>query len=409
MRVKFLFILLISLMGNTPNYATVDKFRLIWNENPATSALFAWNQASGANPVVYYTAVEAGKVPQRYDLKATPTKTTVFRGMNNQFCQLNHLKPNTLYYLIIKDSEGFSRKMRFRTAPDLPTTRLSIIAGGDSRNNRAARRSANLLAGKLRPHCILFNGDMTDSDTNLEWQTWFDDWQLTIGTDGFLIPIVPARGNHEKDNQTLAQLFLLPATNYYALNIGGDLLRVYSLNSLMPAGGDQKAWFQADLDANPNPIWKIVQYHQPMRPHTQGKDPKDEPYKQWTPLFAKHNVKLAIESDAHVAKTTFPIRASTEAGSVEGFIRDDARGTTYIGEGCWGAPLRPFNKVRTWTHSGGSFNHFKWLWVGKDTLEIRTVKTDNAAEVEAVSQPFQIPVKLDIFKPAAGEVVFLKP
>jgi hypothetical protein len=64
--------------------------------------------------------------------------------------------------------------------------------------------------------------------------------------------------------------------------------------------------------------------------------------------------------------------------------------------------------VRTWTHSGGSFNHFKWIWVGKEAVEIRTVKTDNATEIEAVSQPFQIPAKLDLFKPAAGEVVTLK-
>ncbi|MEN9612876.1 MAG: hypothetical protein RLZZ628_3690 [Bacteroidota bacterium] len=408
MRLKFLWILMISLIGNTPNYATSDKFRLIWNENPATTALFAWNQASGANPVVYYVAVEEGKVPQRYEFKATPTKNNLFRGMNNQFCQLNNLKPNTLYYLILKDSEGFSRKMRFRTASNLPDARLSIIAGGDSRNNRAARRDANLLAGKLKPHCILFNGDMTDGDTDLEWQTWLDDWQLTIGTDGLLIPIVPARGNHEKDNTTLMNLFNLPATNYYALSLGGNLLRIYTLNTLVAAGGDQRTWFDTDLAANQNQIWKFVQYHQPMRPHTQGKDPKDEQYKQWTDLFLKYKVKLAIESDAHVAKTTFPIRPSTAAGNVEGFVRDDVNGTTYIGEGCWGAPLRPFNNVRTWTHSGGSFNHFKWIWVGKDNTEIRTVKTDNATEVETVSQPFQIPAKLDIFKPTAGEVVTLK-
>ncbi|MEO0041409.1 MAG: hypothetical protein RL329_857 [Bacteroidota bacterium] len=405
---KVVLSLVIFLIGNAPNYALTDKFRLIWNDNPASAVLLAWNQASGTNPSVYYVAVEEGKVPPRYDQRANPTKNIVFRGMNNYFCTLNNLKPNTLYYVIIKDSEGFSRKMRFRTAPNQADTRLSIIAGGDSRNNRAARRSANLLAGKLKPHCILFNGDMTDGDTDLEWQTWLEDWQLTIGTDGFLTPIIPARGNHETDNKTLSHLFDIAPNNCYAINLGGNLLRIYTLNSMMASGGDQKTWFENDLNANNNQLWKFVQYHYPIRPHTKGKEYRDEQYKQWTNLFLKHKIKLAIESDAHVAKTTYPIRASTDAGHFEGFIRDDANGTTYIGEGCWGAPLRAFNNVRTWTHSGGSFNHFKWIWVEKDKVEIRTVKTDNANEIETVNQSFQIPANLDIFKPNTGEVVILK-
>ena len=35
---------------------------------------------------------------------------------------------------------------------------------------------------------------MTGGDSNREWKEWLDDWQLTIGQDGRMTPIVPARG-----------------------------------------------------------------------------------------------------------------------------------------------------------------------------------------------------------------------
>ncbi|MEM6770253.1 MAG: hypothetical protein AAF597_06715, partial [Bacteroidota bacterium] len=49
--------------------------------------------------------------------------------------------PETTYYFKIKDSEGSSKTYSFQTAPASPYGRLSIIAGGDSRNHRNARIS----------------------------------------------------------------------------------------------------------------------------------------------------------------------------------------------------------------------------------------------------------------------------
>ena len=99
--------------------------------------------------------------------------------------------------------------MYFHTAPDDPSTPITFIAGGDSRNNRSARKRLNLLAGQMQPLAILFSGDMTDMCTAREWQQWLDDWQLTITSDRRLIPIIAARGNHETSNSILEDLFAL--------------------------------------------------------------------------------------------------------------------------------------------------------------------------------------------------------
>lgn len=389
-------------------FAKTDKYRCMWRESPATTMVIGWNQVSGSSPVLYYDEVDRGMSVHAYAYAQAPDRNVAFQGMNNQFVRLSNLRPNTTYYFIIQDSEGISQRMSFQTAPDSPFERLSIIAGGDSRNLREARRNANMLVGKLRPHCVLFGGDMTAGDTPKEWKEWLDDWQLTMTKEGRLTPIIPARGNHEASNQTLINIFDLKFEDvYYALTLGGDLLRVYTLNSMIASGGAQKSWLERDLSISRKMTWKMAQYHHSIRPHTRKKPEKHDLLLNWAKLFEEHGVNLVVESDIHVVKTTYPIRTSTAANSHEGFIRDDKNGVVYVGEGCWGAPLRENNDDKPWTRNSGSFNQFKWIFVGQNQIEVRTVQTDNAAAVDHISpyNIFSTPRGLKIWNPSNGAVI----
>ena len=390
--------------------AATGRYRCMWRTDPATSMVIGWEQISGYNPVLYYDVVDFGRQVTAYRNKKQPDRIIVAKGMNNHFARLSGLQPNTVYYFVVQDNEGASERFSFKTAPDTPNERLSIIAGGDSRNNRDARRDANRLVSKLRPHCVIFDGDMTAGDSDQEWREWFEDWQETIGSDGRIFPIIPARGNHEAANSSITELFDVASIDvYYAHTLGGNLFRIYTLNSLHPTAGSQRAWLEGDLRASGNIIWKMAQYHQSMRPHTQRKPEKDELFIQWAPLFHQYGVDLALESDAHVVKTTYPIRPSQGPGSDEGFIRDDETGTVYIGEGCWGAPLRENNDDKSWTRASGSFNQFKWIFVDREKIEIRTIITGDALQVAEVSHNniFEPPFGLTIWNPPTGDVVVL--
>lgn len=392
-----------------PANALVDKVRCMWRDDPSTTIVIGWDQVTGQSAAVYLDQTDHGRNFNAYKLSKRADRTVVAKGMNNNFARFGGLTPNTTYYFIIKDNEGMSERYSFRTAPDQPTQRLSIIAGGDSRNHREARRSANLLVAKLRPHVVLFNGDMTVNDASKEWIEWMDDWQLTIGADGRITPVLTARGNHEAENRTLVDLFDLPHPgNFYALNFGGNLLRVYTLNTMIPAGGDQKIWLENDLKTEGGrATWKIAQYHHAIRPHTSAKTEKDDLYANWAQLFHQFGVRLAIESDSHVVKWTFPIRPDTGPGNDMGFVRDDATGTVYVGEGCWGAPLRENNDDKSWTRASGSFNQFNWIFVDQDKIEVRTVMTDGSAQVGEVSASniFEPPIGLSLWSPPGGDVI----
>lgn len=388
--------------------ANTDKYRLVLRGNPSTTMTIAWNQISGSNPVVYYGTTDFGTNYSAYPMSKTVDRSVSYAGMSNQFARLTGLQPNTAYYFVIRDSQGTSQRFWFKTAPATSADRLSFIAGGDSRNNRTPRQNANRIVSKLRPHAVLFGGDMTSSGTNSEWQDWFDDWQLTTGSDGRMIPIVATRGNHESSNTMVYNLFDTPSSDvYYAITFGGDLIRTYTLNTEMSISGNQTTWLANDLAANANVTWKTAQYHKPMRPHVSSKSEGNTQYSSWANLFYDHKVQLVVECDAHTVKTTWPLRPTTGSGSDEGFIRDDVNGTVYAGEGCWGAPLRSNNDNKAWTRNSGMFNQVKWIFVDESKIELRTVRVDNATSVGTVSDHniFTAPSNLDIWSPSNGSVV----
>ena len=387
-----------SVFGNN------EKYRIMYRDDPSTSIVIGWNQISGTNPLVYYDTVDHGTNYNAYAHNQAPDRSTNAKGMTNTFVRLSGLQPNTAYYFVINDSQGTSQRFWFKTIPDDPTIRLSIISGGDSRNNRTPRQNANRLVAKIRPHAVFFGGDMTNSDSNTQWRNWMDDWQLTIGSDGRMIPIVPARGNHDSA-YVVRDLFDISTSSggeFYALSFGGNLLRSYTLNTEVTPGGTQGNWLVNDLSIYADQhYWSTAQYHRATRPHEPGKAEQNDQYTAWSLPFYTHGVQLVMESDSHVVKTTWPVITSTGSGSTQGFIRNntDPNRTVYTGEGCWGAPLRSASDTKPWTRVAGSFNQFKWLWINQSTIELRTINVNNATSVGQVSDTnlFTEPANLNVW------------
>jgi hypothetical protein len=397
-----------------------NSYRVAWRGDPATSAVICWNQVSGTNAVVCLDTKDRGGNADAYRHKQEPSRTLHYRNMNNHFVRLENLKPDTAYYFVVKDSEGVGRRLWFRTAPDKPKP-FTFISGGDSRTNPEPRREGNKLVAKLRPLFVLFGGDYTGSGKPEEWKEWFADWQLTISEDGQIYPIIATHGNHENaDLQMMEHLFDTPHPDqYYSLGIGGDMMRIWVLNSELSAKDpdkvpEQNAWIHADLPQYPDVNWKLVAYHRPMRAHTARKAEGIDRIKAWAQLFYDQGVDAVIESDTHMVKQSYPVRPSTEKGSYEHFIRDDEKGFVFIGEGSWGAPARPADDDKPWTMASASFHQFKWIQAFPDELLIRTVKFDNADAV--VPHPkrtrfrktrFKEPKNMVFWEPESGKVLRL--
>jgi hypothetical protein len=403
-----LFIICISFLSNS--FAKVDYIRVMFNHNGSNQATVGWDQISGDNPVIYFGTKDNNPADyKKYTLNQKPSTSNTFKGMNNNFARLESLLPNTAYYFVIVDSEGQSERFWFMTTPNDSAEKISLIGGGDSRTRRIQRQMGFLMAGKLMPHAILFDGDYTDIDTEGKWRLWFEDWKYTYKDfDNRVIPVIAARGNHEQSNKVIVNFFDCPAkNNAYSVTLGGDLINVISLNTEISVAS-QRGFLKRTLEQHKNYYWQLPQYHRACRPHIKWKLKHRIPkliYKYWIPLLEKYGVRAVLECDSHLTKTTYPIKKSKNKKD-GGFNRDDENGIIYVGEGCWGAPLRTPDVRWTWTKSAGKVDSFKWFTIDQNKMEIRTVAYMNADSIEAVTNEnrFDLPNGINLW-PNNKEVV----
>lgn len=378
-----------------------ERFRLVWRDDPATTMTIGWDQTDGGSPVVHYGPTDHGRDWTKYPHSRTPDRVEHFKGMANHFARLEGLAPDTAYFFVIKDDSGVSERLWFRTAPDTPKP-FTFISGGDIRSwpESGPAKNANAMVNRLRPLFILFVGDYTTDgdepfhDNDDEWRWFFDDWQLTRSQDGRMYPVIPCIGNHERTTEVLYRLFDLPhPENFQALSVGGDMLRVYALNSFLDKAPSQQAWLEADLAAHA-PRFTLVGHHTPMFPHTTAKREYVECYEAWAELFYEHGVDLVAEGHAHVHKITYPVRpangvktdAGADAGAYQGFALDFERGMVFMGEGSWGSRPRRIDDPKPWTLDMASLYQFKWVHAYPDHLEVRTVLTQNPGAVERLTE-----------------------
>lgn len=374
--VASLFVLSAGNVAIAAEGAQPAQWRLIWKTDPATAATLAWSTSiAGKQHRVHLQQAdsEESEVVEAYRSGRYTGKSP---ELYYHFVKLEDLQPATKYWVEIESDGNRSPKMFFITAPkdDVP---VSIIFGADSRSGLAERRQVNGMIASMvaesyqgdRVPVIAFahGGDYIVRGTNLEqWSRWMSDHELTVGKDGRLLPIIPARGNHDHGG-IYNEVFAFPAgelENYYAINLGPQV-RYVTLNSETSVAGDQAAWLEKELKAGrPENRWLLTQYHTPVYPAVKRPGPN---LLYWVPLFEEYNVDLVCEGDGHNIKRTAPIRES----------KIDPTGVTYIGEGGLGVGQRTPDAERWYLRPPhgkvGSEHHVQLLTFGKEKLDYRVV------------------------------------
>ncbi len=429
----FLFFLIIFSSGYSL-FAGTKFYRASYRDDPSTTIVISWcDNGTSTNAMVYYGTTDFGTNYANYPNTHGIDRTASHEGLTHRHARLTSLTPNTIYYFVVRDDQGASVRMTFKTLSDDPNVPVMFISGGDTRTGVnlvefetdqciPRRQRGNVLVAKIRPDFVASSGDYVfDGDNDGQWSDWFSDWQLTIaGVDKRVIPIVPVFGNHE-DAEDVEIMFDVPNVNvYYALSFGGNLFRMYNLNSDLGCDATQVNWFTSDLQAHTGTssatYWKGVQYHVPLVPHGEY-SPMTSLISCWAPLWNTYDLRLAMEGHTHVMKWTYPIITSSGTGSDNGFIRNDSLGAVIIGEGTWGAPLRDLytnyssEKAFNWTRNQAKTSGFFTVLVTKQKISIQSVLFNNASQVASVGQvqpndpPGTLPSGLTFWNPSNGNVV----
>lgn len=344
--------------------------RVLFIDSPSTKASIAWTTSDELfeSHGVHWDTQPRGGDPAKYQNKTHEVRshpyTHVDDDRDNQIPKnighsvlLENLKPATTYYFVVTSGKHVSREFHFVTAPG-DGRPLKLLFGGDSRRGpkwpevHEDRRKVNrMIAGLVEknPEVVAFvhGGDYC---AKAEWTfmtDWLSDWELSTTPSGRILPIIPARGNHDRQ-AVFEEMFYWPGrkNEFYFVTELSPKVALITLNSETSHAGDQRDWLEETLKRyrSGERRWILASYHVPawgsVKEFAQGASQRQH----WVPLFEQYQVDLVLESDHHSLKRTVPIFQEKP---------DPEKGIVYIGDGGLGVPQRDPDPSRWYLQAPG--------------------------------------------------------
>lgn len=351
----------------------INHWRVIWKQDPQTTATISWSTVTaGKSHLVHYDVKERKAIAKKYKSKKKAHRSGSFSGSEDKkyfhHVKLEKLKPSTTYYFMIKSDDAVTQEFHFTTAPK-DDRAFKILFGGDSRSGVNARIKINNMVQKMHAEdesilALAHGGDYVNSGKSWgQWDRWMTNHELFADDNGLILPIIPARGNHD-GGPLYKEIFDLTdaETCYYVTQLSKEVTLV-TLDTNISAAGQQLNFLDKSLKDNKKIKWLMAQYHRPIYPAVKtpfsGK-------KQWTALFDKYNMDLALEADGHAYKRTVPIKND----------KQDPKGVVYVGEGCMGVGLRKPKTTHWYLQKPGAvdtFHHVMKLEFTKKTLNYSAI------------------------------------
>ena len=359
---------LTPLKGLTP-----AQWRVIWTGDASREATISWSTAEkGKLHKVYFGETKNLGKEQECQRNGEYTVDKKEKGKLEpafyHHAVIKNLKPSTRYFFVMESDGVKSKPFYFITAPKSGTG-FTIIHGGDSRSGHTARCKVNVMMAKMideNPKIIAFahGGDYIVTGKKWQqWRLWLSHHELTNGSDGRVLPIIPTRGNHD-GGPLYKEIFNVEpkSPDWHTTQIGSDIA-IVTLDTNVSGAGKQKDWLESELKRlRPQSKWLLTQYHRPLYPAVKTAPAHT---KIFCPIFDEYQVDLALEADGHCIKRTIPIKGN----------KADPTGTVYVGEGGLGVGQRK-PKTDHWYLKGGvtgSEHHVMLLDFTDTSLRIRTI------------------------------------
>ncbi len=296
---------------------------------------------------------------------------------------LSELIPATEYEFFLEGSQWVHS---FRTLPSqLSEKTVKIVIGGDVFLNARVFRKMNAVVSSYDPDLIILGGDIAYaekfkkySDIIGRWKDFFQIWNQTIrGSSGRLIPMVACPGNHdvnilhEPSRQQPFYTFFTSdkSLSYRSIDIG-DYCSFFLLDSghLHKVEAEQTLWLEQALYERQKVSFKHPVYHVAAYSCYYFHDKKNSASirQHWCPLFEDYGVQIAFEHHSHAYKRTYPL--------LHGAI--DPLGVIYVGDGCWGVPLRR-TQERGYLEKRESINCFNVLSMNAEGERVSVISIDD--------------------------------
>lgn len=391
---------------------------LTWQGDTSTTMIIHVHSLAPVDEIdLYYDEQPQEGIASNYRHKITQKGVPFLRGAQKRFLyhiELTNLRPGGSYYFMIGDQRnGFTSEKKFKTIP-LDVDHYRFVEGGDWESTPSASAVAKC-AASYDPMAVFLGGDYASKAYSTadygKWDSWLDTYAETMRTsDGCMIPLVMAIGNHEVPGRfgrspTESPFFYNyfkqrpDDPSYFSLTFGKEILLVI-LDSGHTATHDgiQREWLEKALETHQSHPLKFSLYHVPIYPSVRFKSPNraylalkkflsycgydalsdnllcphsEEGEKHWLPLFDKYALTAAFEHHDQTLKRTKTLRAGKE----------DPQGTLYLGDGGWGpkvqfAPIQSFIEP----YFAKTIGHISFFWlldISKEAIEYQAITAEN--------------------------------
>ena len=357
---------LLAFAAHAANLYDPISVYLTWQRNPESTMTVQWISLSSRKQdiVEYRRSDETAwqRTAGRHLSLPGPSGYLVHR------VELTDLTPHTAYtFRTGSDAVAY----KFRTMPADDTTPIRFVVGGDMyHDSLEILEKTNRQAAKTNPDFALVGGDIAYaansqgalSESFHSWAEWalsdlpvisnkitkkrqrWIDWIVAwknqmVTTDGRLIPMLPALGNHDvnggygqpsKQAIYFHTLFAMPGKQGYNVLDFGHRMCIVILDTghTNTICGWQTQWLNQALSDRQHFPLKFALYHVPAFPSIRNPNSKycALARKCWVPLFEKYNLTAAFEHHDHNYKRSYPIRNG----------KIDPTGVLYLGDGAWG-------------------------------------------------------------------------
>ncbi len=351
---------------------------LTWQNDPATTMTITYHSEEKPDSVVALYDIVSD--PESYHFRAEGESWQIPGLPDGRYInsvELTGLAPGKDHYFRIGDGEEFSQEYKFRTLPD-DNTPMRFAIGGDTLATRLFRDLIREVAAK-DPLFLVIGGDLSYADGRFErigrWNAWFDHWhEEAVTSDGRLIPLVLAIGNHETNDldgthEERAPFFFgfFPqgGKTYWAHQYGGNMgLIVLDTNHLVPHK-EQVSFLEEKLQAYQDLPFATAVYHVPFYPSFRSFDCEYSVAgrEHWLPLFDAYEVDVGFENHDHTFKRTKRLRNNEV----------DPEGTLYVGDGNAGVPPRRPKCGRWYMEKTAQTPHFWIVDVSDSEMELQAL------------------------------------
>jgi hypothetical protein len=321
--------------------------------DPPSTLIATWRSNDPSHQVTLQWIVEADDEPDPVDIALSSNGTATNETAVTRFGSVGSYPPmyrhRATFRALAPDTEfgiqlrGKSTGLTVRTAPESIDEPLTFAQGGDI-GTTGFVADLHQEAASWDPLFALVGGDLAYADgvSIPPWVTLLEQWHEHMRSDGRLIPIASAIGNHEvqggihgdrEDAPFYYDLFDNDVREqaYWAIDIGESVsFLMLDSNHSTPVPGEQTEWLESALAERADREHVAVVSHVPAYPSSKpitgaGRDRVDV-REHWVPLFEEYDVDIVFEHDDHTYKRTHLLEGGERA--------DD--GILYVGDGAWG-------------------------------------------------------------------------